>query len=138
MVGTAQIEVLAAITVPAFAFGLNWSVRSRNGYALSAAADFVLAIAAFDLIALIYSGTFEEVVRNEVFRHSFIRLIVVLFSVTFFAWFTVFLSLEHKMSEGYDFDLNAYIGERPMGPFLLGWGLLAAFFGMHIFTFLYE
>jgi hypothetical protein len=138
MVGAAGIEVGAAVAVPLFAFILNWRERARNGYALSAAADFALALAAFDLVALIYGNVFAEVMRNEVFKHSFNPVIVVLFCATLVAWIWIFLSLEHRMTDGYDFRLKRYVAPRPMGAFLSGWTLLAVFLGMHIFAFVYE
>ena len=53
MVGAHAIEATAAAVIPTLAFVLNWRVRAKNGYALSAAADAALAIAAFDLAALV-------------------------------------------------------------------------------------
>jgi hypothetical protein len=138
MVGAAGIEVAAAVSVPLFAFILNWRERARHGYALSAAADFALALAAFDLVALIYSSVFAEVMRNEIFKQSFNRVIVPLFLATLVSWICIFLNLEHRMTEGYDFRLKRYLAPRPMGAFLSGWTLLGIFLGMHIFFFIYE
>lgn len=138
MVGAPEIEVAAAVAVPTLAFALNWAMRARNGYALSAAADFALALVAFDLVALVYSSVFSEVMRNEVFRQSFIRIIIILFVLTLTTWVTIFLGLEHRMMAGYSFVRRRYVAPRPMGPFLLGWTLLAAFLGIHILAFVYE
>src|SRR5262245_20758898 len=118
------IEIAAAVAVAIFPFILNWAMRARHGYALSAAEDFALGLAAFDLIALIYSQVFSSEVRDEVLRASFVRLMVIFFIVIISAWITLFLSLEHKMTEGYDFNGRRYINSRPMGPFLSGWTLL--------------
>jgi hypothetical protein len=139
MIGPAQIEVVAAIAISVWAFVMNWAMRARQGYALSAAADFVLSLAAFDLIAIVYSSVFKQVVRDEVFRDDFVRLVVVFFVVTFGFWVTLFLGLEHRMTAGYDFPNKRYIGgHRPMGAFLTGWTLLAVFLGTHILAFIYE
>ena len=138
MVGAAELEVAAAASIPLFAFILNWRERARHGYALSATADFALALAAFDLVALIYSNVFAEIMRNEVLKHGFNRVIVPLFCATLVIWVWIFLSLEHKMTEGYDFHRRRYIGARPMGAFLFGWSLLAFFLAMHILAFIYE
>jgi hypothetical protein len=138
MVGAAGIEVAAAVSVPLFAFILNWRERARHGYALSAAADFALALAAFDLVALVYSNVFTEVMRNAVFKHSFNQVIIPLFCGTLVTWVCIFLRLEHRMTEGYDFQSKRYLTPRPMGAFLSGWTLLAVFLGMHIFAFVYE
>jgi|ERR1700722_2179944 len=138
MVGAASIEVGAALAVPAFAFVINWNLRARKGYALSAAADFALSMAAFDLVALVYANVFAEVMRNETFHQNFNRIEVFFFCVTAIAWLVVFLPLEHRMTEGYDFARKRYLRGRPMGAFLLGWGILAVFLGTHIFAYLYE
>ena len=138
MVSPEAIEIAAAAAIPLFVFVVNWSMRARHGYALSAAADFALALAAFDLVALIYSQVFAHEVRDEILRTSFVRLMVLFFIVTFIIWLTVFLSLEHRMTEGYDFNLRRYLNGRPMGCFLSGWGILVAFLTVHIFTFIYE
>ncbi len=138
MVGAAGIEVGAAIAVPSFAFVINWSARARNGYVLSAAADFVLGLAAFDLVALVYANVFAEVMRNETFHENFNRIEVFFFCATTIAWLVLFLPLEHRMSEGYDFAARRYLHGRPMGSFLLGWAVLATFFATHIFAYLYE
>jgi hypothetical protein len=138
MIGAAGLEVAAAASVPLFAFIINWRERSRHGYALSAAADFALALAAFDLVALIYSNVFAEVMRNEVFKHGFNRVILPLFLLTLVTWICLFLRLEHKMAEGYDFHRRRYIAARPMGAFLAGGSLLAFFLAMHILAFVYE
>ncbi len=131
------IEVCAAIAVALFPFVLNWAMRAKHGYALSAAADFALALAAFDLVALIYSQVFSGEVHDPVLKASFVRLMVIFFVVTLGFWVTIFLSLEHKMTEGYDFTRKCYTAGRPMGCFLSGWTLLVAFLAAHIFTFVY-
>jgi hypothetical protein len=98
MFGSPQIEVAAAIVVPLLVFILNWGVRSQYGYALSAAADFALALAAFDLVALLYASVFAEVMRNEVFRESFNRMEIILFALTVIVWLWPLLRLEHQMT----------------------------------------
>src|SRR6516162_963001 len=109
MIGAPQIEIAAAVAIPLLAFVLNWNLRARNGYALSAAADFALALAAFDLVALVYSNVFAEVMRNKTFQHSFNPLEVTLFALTTITWMTLFLRLEHRMTQGYDFHNKRYI-----------------------------
>lgn len=138
MISPEGIEIVSAISVALLPFVLNWAMRARHGYALSAAADFALALAAFDLVALIYSQVFSSQVHDPTLRTSFIRLMVIFFAVTLGFWITVFLSLEHRMTEGYDYARRRYINGRPMGFFLSGWGLLVAFLAVHIFTFVYE
>jgi hypothetical protein len=138
MFGPEQIEVAAAIAVPLFVFVINWAMRAHHGYALSAAADFALSLAAFDLIALIYSKVFSKVMRDEVFKESFTRLMVIFFVVTFGTWVTAFLSLEYRMTAGYDFKGKCYVVGRPMGSFITGWTLLVTFLTVHIFAFIYE
>ena len=68
----AVIEIVAAIVIPALAFTVSWSVRASKGYALSAAADFILAISSFDLAALVAHDTFEKIVREPWFHQQFI------------------------------------------------------------------
>ena len=138
MVGAHAIEATAAAVIPTLAFVLNWRVRAKNGYALSAAADAALAIAAFDLAAFVSNTVFSDVVRNPVIKQQFIIVIVILFCLVIIAWITVFLELEHRMTEGYDFNRKHYVSGRPMGAFLLGWALLAIFLTAHIFVFVYE
>ena len=138
MVGAQAIEAAAAAVIPTLAFILNWRMRARNGYAFSAAADAALAIAGFDLAAVVSNTVFSEAVRNPVFKHQFVILMVIFFCLVIIAWITVFLDLEHRMTEGYDFSRKCYISERPMGSFLLGWTLLGIFLAAHIFVFVYE
>jgi hypothetical protein len=139
MLGAPQIEIAAAIAIPLLAFVLNWTVRSQKGYALSAAADFALALAAFDLVALLSRNTFIEVMRNETFRQNFNGLEIALFCITLVAWLWPFLRLEHFMTQNYDFRNRCYInGRLPMGSFLLGWGILATFLAGHILAYTYE
>ncbi len=125
------IEIAAAITIPSLAFILNWALRSNLGYELSAAADFALAITSFDLGALVEKNLFAEAMRSPVFKENFNPLMITLFGLTLIAWVTLFLQLEHRVAEGYD------LGERRMGAFLLGWGILATFLAAHILAFVY-
>jgi hypothetical protein len=97
----AVIEIVAAIVIPALAFTVNWSVRASKGYALSAAADFILAISSFDLAALVAHDTFEKIVREPWFHQQFITIFVSLFCITMILWLLVIMPLEHRMSRNY-------------------------------------
>jgi hypothetical protein len=135
---SARWEIAAAIIIPVFAFGLNWRMREVNNYALSAAADFMLAIMAFDLVVLASHHTFESVVRDSLLQEQFVTMFVVFFSGTTIFWYTLSLRFEHEMNRGYSYLQKRYVQGRPMGPFLVGWAVVAAVLCVHIFPFVYR
>jgi hypothetical protein len=57
-----------AIGVPLAVFTANWVHRSRQSYAQTAAADFILAIGVFDLAVMIASQDFEPFLRSQSLR----------------------------------------------------------------------
>jgi hypothetical protein len=132
------LEVIAATAIPVLAFVLNWRVRSARGYALSAAADFVLALMVFDLGAVIAHDVFEAVIPSAFFRSCFIELFVILFCLSTILWATALLHIEHRLGQDYDFGTRSYLNSAPMGLFLLAWMLVAALLSPHIFPFLYR
>ena len=116
------LDVLAAIFIPLFAFVLNWRLRASKGYALSAAADFVLALMVFDLGALIAHDVFEAAIPSQFFRTFFFAHFVVLFCVSGILWSTVLLHLEHRLVRDYDPEGRQYLGEFPDAHFYLCMG----------------
>lgn len=67
-------------------FWINWLARMKMGYALSAAADFVLAIAAFDLGAIAAHDVFEQAMTSTLFQKEFVELFLIFAVVTLLAW----------------------------------------------------
>jgi hypothetical protein len=138
MLMSAGWEIAAAIAIPVCAFGLNWRMRTLNNYALSAAADFMLAIVAFDLVALASHDTFEKAVRDSVLQEQFVIMFVVFFAGTTTCWYAISLKLEHEMTRGYSYSRKCYTTGKPMGLFLTGWAVVASVLCVHIFPFLYR
>jgi hypothetical protein len=131
-------EVAASILIPIFAFGLNWAIRAHENYVLSAAADFVLAIMAFDLAAIAGHETFTKLVGDPSFQRSFVTMFLVFFIATAACWYLVSLPLEHRLSKGYSFEQKRYLRERPTGVFVTSWALVAAVLTGHLFPFFYR
>jgi glycerol uptake facilitator-like aquaporin len=132
-----MFEIGTSIAIPLFVFGLNWAIRQTNGYSLSAASDFILALIAFDLAALVSKEIFEKAIRFTVFKNGYINIFVIFFCVTALLWFTIFLKIERKMLEGYSFSNKRY-NKTPIGLFLCAWVLVAIILASHIFVFLYR
>ena len=53
-----------SVVVPLTIFGINWAFRERNGYAQTAAADFILAVLIFDGVAVVAAKEFEPFINN--------------------------------------------------------------------------
>jgi hypothetical protein len=135
----ALIDILVSIAIPLFAFGLNWQMRVRRGYTISAAADFVLAIAAFDLAALAAHDVFEQAMHQPVFRQNFVPLFLILFVFTAGAWSLCFLPMENKLAGLYR---TAPVGAGVNGAiatwFFGSWAAVLLVAAPHIFAFVYR
>ena len=131
------IEMTAAITIPALLFALNWKIRESKGYALSAAADFALAIAAFDLAMIAANQSFEQIVPDPTFRVNFVLIFIISMCFTLLIWMTILLPVENIMAKRYDHDSSTYRQERPVAYLFLSWGLIAMIFSPHAFVFIY-
>ena len=125
------IEVLLAITIPLFAFVVNWRVRVACDYALSSAADFVLAIIAFDLVVAGGSEVFSTVPNSETIREHFTSVFIILFIVSFLMWALGSLPLEHRLSR--------YYNQSPKRNFYFGasWVIVPFLMAPHILAFVY-
>ena len=129
------ITILVSIAVPALAFWINWVARLRLGYALSAAAAFVLAIAAFDAAAICAHGVFEQAMPNTVFQQNFVQLFFVLTVFTLIVWQQWFLRLEDGLGK-----LQALPVTRTnevQKKSILAWLCVGAVMAPHVFVFVY-
>ena len=126
------LEILECVFVSVFVFALNWQMRSRLKYDLTSAADFVLAIIAFDFTAMLGSSNFSQAVREGWFKDHFIQMAGFLFTLSFLAWSMGSLRLERALEAHYGVE-----GER---NFLFGcsWALVAALLGTHVYWFVPE
>lgn len=131
------LEIAVIVLVPVCSFSLNWSVRSSNNYVLSAAADFILALVAFDLTALASYSAFKKVVSDSALQDWFGLVFVGLFCVTVLAWLWFFLPLEQRMVRGYSYDEGRYVSNKPTGIFVLSSVAVAVLLAFHIFPFVY-
>src|SRR5262245_40735688 len=89
-------NVLIAIAIPALLFALNWAMRAHRGYAVSAAPDFVLAVATFDFTAVVAHDVFEKVVRSTEVRDAFLNIFAIFFCLCLIFWMSLLLPWEDK------------------------------------------
>lgn len=129
-------EVVAVLAIPIMAFVINWSLRATRGYSLSAAADFALALAAFDFSAIVAHKSFEKVITDITFRDSVIPMFATLFILTLIAWLIYFLPEEHRLLSRYDPIERKYKSNAPTGQMIIAWSFLCVFLVFHIFPFL--
>lgn len=132
------IIILFSVSVPSFAFAANWVARIQMGYELSAAADFVLAIAMFDLSAVGAHDVFEKAMTNTVFQKDFVALFLVFTIGTLFVWFAAFLRLEAYIEKLQISPQSADTRKR-VRKFTIGsWALVAVVMAPHVFAFAYR
>ena len=131
------IEMTAATAIPVLFFVLNWKIRELRGYAHSAAADFALAIAAFDLAMIAANQSFEQIVPDPTFRANFVLILIISLCLTIIIWSTILLPIENTMAKLFDHNNCTYIHGRPVGYFLLSWSLIGMIFSAHVFVFIY-
>lgn len=124
------LEILECVAVSIFVFVLNWRMRVRLKYDLTSAADFVLAIVAFDFTAMLGSPGFSQAVRSTWFRDHFLPVSGFLFVASFIAWSVGSLRLEQALDAHYGVE-----GERNF-YFAVSWVLVAILLGTHIYWFL--
>src|SRR5690242_16802421 len=106
------------------------------GYALSAAADFVLAIAAFDVAAIAAHGVFEHTISSTIFQQNFVQLFLVLTVITLVAWQMWFLRLEDGLTK-----LQKLPMTRPneiQKKSILAWLCVGGVMAPHVFVFVYN
>lgn len=123
------LAISECVCVAVFVFVLNWQARRWLKYDLTAAADFVLAILAFDFTAMIAGDGFSAAVRSGWFREHFVTVMGLLFIVTFIAWSLGSLRLEKVLDDHYGVpgERNVYFG--------ISWTLVAFLLGLNIYTF---
>jgi hypothetical protein len=131
------IEIAAAIAFPLLAFVINWQIRIHRRYALSAAADFMLAVATFDVTAAAAHAPFEKVVRYQPFREDFVGLFLILFANTIVSWMVFFLPLEDRLINAYQPSSGGKFTGNAAIYFFGSWFLVAALVAPHFFVFLY-
>jgi hypothetical protein len=134
---SAVIDVLVSIAIPALAFGANWQIRSKKGYALSAAADFILAIASFDLAALAAHDVFEKTVRDPILREKFVPVFIILFVITMALWAFLFLPLEDKLERVYKITPDGSLTGDSALYFFGAWGSVVFIVAPHVLAFVY-
>jgi hypothetical protein len=105
-------------------------MRVRLKYDLTSAADFVLAIIAFDFTAMLGSQGFSQAVRSAWFRDHFLPVSGFLFVASFVVWSVGSLRLEQTLDTHYGVE-----GERNF-YFAVSWALVAVLLGTHVYWFL--
>jgi hypothetical protein len=129
------LAVASAILIPVFAYVLNWKMREARGYQLSAAADFVLALMAFDLGALASPEAFKAAMPHSPFLQSFEPLFVCLFCVGLFFWSVALLPLENAMATKFDASSRIYIDGIAKLYFMVSWTIAAMLLAAHCLLF---
>lgn len=129
------LALLGAVGFPALAFILNWQFRAQKGYALSAAADFVLALIVFDLGAAAGHEIFSTLAPSEVLRHDFALVFLLFFTLSLISWLLYFVRNEQKLAEGYSYRTHKYKAGPPMKDFLITWSVVGGLLAPHILTF---
>jgi len=132
------ILIGVSLAIPAFAFWINWVVRLNMGYALSAAADFILAVATFDLGAIAGHHVFEKAMNATVFQRDFVELFICLLIISLVAWWACFLRLEDKITRLRRPGASASEQGKVKPLTVLSWMLVAAVMFPHAFAFLYK
>ena len=131
------IKLATAVIIPLGFFGLNWSYRAVKGYALSSAADFALAIAAFDIAMITAHKAFEKIVPHPDVQLLFVEIFTILTFVTLALWAKLFLYLEDRMTKQYDNEKGRYYPRFPVGSFFISWSCVVAIFCFHVLIFIW-
>jgi hypothetical protein len=131
------MSIVLAVGIPATAFSLNWGMRASNGYKRSAAADFVLAIVAFDLSALFAHDVFEKAMHDETFKQNFLPIFGALFMITLIGWSAIFIRLEGALERNYKGARTNKLTGKGQAIFFGSWMLVIIIAAPHIFAFLY-
>lgn len=133
------LTIIVSVLIPLFAFWANWAARRQMGYELSAAADFVLAIFAFDLGAMAAGDVFKQAMHSTIFQKDFYTVFIILFIVTAVAWASGFLRLEHY--------IETVVAQNNPAPSFFknptylkwcSWGAITFVMAPHIFAFAYR
>jgi hypothetical protein len=130
------LEIIISATISGGAFVLNWAVRAQLQCALSAAADFVLAVVVFDAGALAASGVFENAVREPLYRENFVAIFVGLLLVSLAAWAGIFLRLENKLAECYSSSAMSHREAWKNTYFFVSWFLVSFVVAPHLYFFI--
>jgi hypothetical protein len=132
------IDIALAVAIPATAFALNWGMRAHNGYMRSAAADFILAIVAFDLSALFAHDVFEKAMHDATFKQYFMQIFGLLFMVTLVGWAMIFIPLEGALEKNYKASRRRKLTGKGQMIFFGSWSLVLCITAPHVFAFLYS
>ena len=129
------LAVVLSVLIPVVAFAVNWGMRASMGYALSAAADFVLAVVVFDFGAIVTHKLFEGVAFSPFVQANFEEIFECFFLVTALLWGAYFLRTEDKITKLYQQLVTPKNTiERHVG---ISWALVFAIVASHVFTFVY-
>jgi hypothetical protein len=121
-------DIAVMVTMSVTIFLTNWGVRARNGYTLSAAADFALALMGFDLAAAIASNSFENMFHNAILNANRVAVFVCLSLVALACWAGALLKIEYAIARQFDPWQETYrsgaattwaIGAQTLAGFLL-------------------
>lgn len=128
-------DITVSAFIPLAVFILNWRVRVKLSYALSAASDLALAIFGFDISAMVASDVFKNAMHATIFQRLYPEIFGILLCTTLILWCAVFLPIEHKLTE---------IASRPISlkhevpaKFFTLWITATLLFTAHIFVFVY-
>jgi len=128
-------DIAVSAIIPLAVFVLNWTVRIKLSYALSAASDLALAIFGFDVSAMVASDVFRNAMHTTVFQRLYPEIFGFLLCATLILWCTLFLPVEHRLTE---------IAMRPVSlkheipaRFFTLWITASLLFTAHIFVFVY-
>ena len=130
------LTIVITAGIPVAVFLLNWILRATKGYALSAAADFILAVVAFDFGGLMAGDIYRSAISSPEFQKDFTHIFGICFLVTLVLWASLFITLEYKVSEGYDHKARTYVSKTHKKFFYFSWLAVAPVLAAHFYIFL--
>ncbi len=92
------IEIVVSALIPFALFVVNWRVRVRLKYELSAASDFALAILGFDCCAIAAHDVFQKAMHATDFQDKFVALFMIFGLVALILWVWFFLDQEDALT----------------------------------------
>jgi hypothetical protein len=118
-----------AVVVPLAVFSANWAYRHRNGYAQTAAADFILAVLIFDGGVVAASEAVEPLVRNVDLRTIIVGYHMSIAVLGGLVWWAIVTWAEPALARYYEAGKEVHF---PFVPMVLCWIAVFILVSLHM------
>jgi hypothetical protein len=127
-----------AIVIPLVVFGANWAFRQRNGYALTASADFILAVLIFDGTVVSSSETFTQFVQNAELRATVVNYHLLFAALGCLLWWAIAQWCERPLAAYYEEGSGLGGASFPIVAFALCWMGAFVLISIHVLFFIHN